>query len=110
MAHSHTPHTHPRHHCRYVGAAAFSAGCTQTISTGIAVLEMTGEMDFAIPVMLAVVLSVLVSSKLTSSIFDRISKLNGLPNIHLPRCDITEKVRLSPRHSYQPKENAARSK
>ena len=63
---------------------------------------MTGEMDFAIPVMLAVVLSVLVSSKLTSSIFDRISKLNGLPNIHLPRCDITEKVRLSPRHSYRP--------
>lgn len=75
-----------------MGAAAFSAGCTQTISTAIAVLEMTGELDFAIPMLLAVILSVLVSSKLGSSIFDRICKLNGLPNIVIPRCDITEKA------------------
>lgn len=76
----------------YVGAAAFSAGCTQTISTAIAVLEMTGELDFAIPMLLAVVVSVQISSRFGSSIFDRICKLNGLPNIIVPRCDVSEKA------------------
>jgi len=76
----------------YVGAAAFSGGCTQTISTAIAVIEMTGELDFAIPMLLAVVISVLVAKKIGSSIFDRITKLNSLPNIIIPRCDITNKA------------------
>eukprot|EP00041_Stephanoeca_diplocostata_P036942 m.1374174 g.1374174 ORF g.1374174 m.1374174 type:complete len:1529 (-) comp24958_c0_seq31:1202-5788(-) len=76
----------------YVGAAAFSSGVTHTISTCIAVLEMTGEMDYAIPMLLAVVLSVIISGRLSSSIFERISKLNNLPHIFIVRSDIGTKV------------------
>jgi hypothetical protein len=39
-----------------------------------------------------VVLSVLVSSRISPSIFDRISFLSGLPNMVLPQCDIRDKV------------------
>ena len=75
-----------------VGSAAFSASVTHTISTAIVLLEMTGTMDFALPILIGVVLGVITSSFIGSSLYERICKLNDLPHIYLVRSDISAKV------------------
>ena len=75
-----------------VGSAAFSASVTHTISTAIVLLEMTGTMDFALPILIGVVLGVITSSYIGSSLYERICKLNDLPHIYLVRSDISGKV------------------
>ena len=48
-----------------VGAASLAAGTTQTLSTALIVLEMTREMSFLVPVLLAVIVSCCVSEILS---------------------------------------------
>lgn len=43
------------------GAASVSAGVTHTISTAVVVVETSGQAEFMIPILIAVVISVLVS-------------------------------------------------
>ena len=62
-----------------VGAASLAAGTTQTLSTALIVLEMTREMSFLVPVLLAVIVSCCVSELLSYSIYDQILVLKDLP-------------------------------
>jgi len=62
-----------------VGAAAFAAGVTRTMSSAVIVFEITGQLDFAYPVLVAVLFAYLTGNKLSLSIYDSVAKLRGLP-------------------------------
>lgn len=64
-----------------LGAAFFTAGYTQTISTAVIVLEMTGEARLLIPMLCGCVVSFLLSRLLTSNagIYERLAYDRHLP-------------------------------
>uniref|UniRef100_A0AC35U8C5 Chloride channel protein n=1 Tax=Rhabditophanes sp. KR3021 TaxID=114890 RepID=A0AC35U8C5_9BILA len=62
-----------------VGAAAFCGGVTHTVSVAVIVFELTGQLMYILPVMLAVLLSNAVCSYLQPSIYDSIIKIKHLP-------------------------------
>ncbi|KAL6067906.1 Chloride channel protein 2 [Balamuthia mandrillaris] len=62
-----------------VGAAAFSAGVTRTISTSVIVFELTGQLNHVLPVMVAVLIASAISSTFSLSIYDTLLQLKGLP-------------------------------
>ena len=62
-----------------VGAAAFSAGVTHSISICIVICEMTGHIRHIIPVMIAVLVSNALSSLLQPSYYDSIILIKKLP-------------------------------
>lgn len=67
-----------------VGAAAFSAGVTHTVSISVVVAEMTGQIQHIIPVLVAVIVSNAISTLLQPSLYESIimiKKLPYLPNI-----------------------------
>ena len=71
-----------------VGAAAFSAGVTHTVSICVVVAEMTGQIQHIIPILIAVLVSNAISSLLQPSLYESIiliKKLPYLPNIHSSR-------------------------
>uniref|UniRef100_A0A915D562 Chloride channel protein n=1 Tax=Ditylenchus dipsaci TaxID=166011 RepID=A0A915D562_9BILA len=62
-----------------VGAAAFVAGVTHTISVAVIVFELTGQVFYLLPVMLAVLIANTISSHLQPSIYDSMVKIKRLP-------------------------------
>jgi chloride channel 2 len=62
-----------------VGTAAIGSGITHTLSMSVIMFEITGQLNFALPVILVVVIAQGVSQKLSVSIFDSISLIRGLP-------------------------------
>ena len=68
-----------------VGAASVSASVTHTISTAVVMMELTGDMDFVLPLLVAVVIGYLVSSTITPSLYESICKINDLPNLQIIR-------------------------
>jgi chloride channel 2 len=62
-----------------VGAAAFSAGVTHSISICVVVSEMTGQIRHIIPVMIAVLVSNAISTLLQPSLYDSIIMIKKLP-------------------------------
>ncbi|KAI6230001.1 Chloride channel protein clh-3 [Aphelenchoides fujianensis] len=67
-----------------VGAAAFCGGITHSISVAVIAYELTGQLVFVLPVIIAVLISNAVSSYLDCSFYDsliRIKKLPFLPTI-----------------------------
>ena len=67
-----------------VGAAAFSAGVTHTVSICVVVSEMTGQIHHIIPLLVSVLISNAVSSLLQPSLYESIiiiKKLTYLPTI-----------------------------
>lgn len=67
-----------------MGAAAFSAGVTHTVSISVVVAEMTGQIQHIIPVLVAVIVSNAISTLLQPSLYESIimiKKLPYLPNI-----------------------------
>uniref|UniRef100_A0A914DYL0 Chloride channel protein n=1 Tax=Acrobeloides nanus TaxID=290746 RepID=A0A914DYL0_9BILA len=62
-----------------VGAAAFSGGVTHTISVAVIIFEMTGQIFYILPVMIAVLIANAISSYLQPSIYDSIIKIKHLP-------------------------------
>ena len=62
-----------------VGSAALTAGTTQTLSTALIVLELTGQQRLLTPVLIGVIVSCGVSGLLSKSIYDQILVLKGLP-------------------------------
>eukprot|EP00047_Mylnosiga_fluctuans_P007977 m.256438 g.256438 ORF g.256438 m.256438 type:complete len:811 (-) comp20163_c0_seq1:227-2659(-) len=64
-----------------VGAAAFTAAVTHTISTSVIVFELTGSISRILPVMIAVLIANGIAQKLSLSIYDSIIKLNGIPYV-----------------------------
>lgn len=62
-----------------VGAAAYSAGVTRTLSSAIIVFELTGQMTFLIPVILSVLIASAVGNFFGPSLYDELLQLKGLP-------------------------------
>jgi hypothetical protein len=63
-------------------AASVSASVTHTISTAVVMFELTGNMDYALPTLIAVVVAVLTSTRLTPSLYEDICK--PVPQKRLP--------------------------
>eukprot|EP00004_Rigifila_ramosa_P015747 TRINITY_DN3679_c0_g1_i1.p1 TRINITY_DN3679_c0_g1~~TRINITY_DN3679_c0_g1_i1.p1 ORF type:complete len:644 (+),score=156.49 TRINITY_DN3679_c0_g1_i1:353-2284(+) len=62
-----------------VGAAAFSGAVTQTVSTAVIIFELTGQLDYMLPTLMATLVSTWVSRYFTYSIYDTLLTLRGLP-------------------------------
>jgi hypothetical protein len=62
-----------------IGTAAIGSGITHTLSISVILFEITGQLVFALPVIIVVVIAQGVSQKLSVSIFDSISLIRGLP-------------------------------
>lgn len=62
-----------------VGAAAFSGAVTHTVSVGVIVFEMTGQITHIVPVMIAVLISNAVAALLQPSMYDSIILIKKLP-------------------------------
>lgn len=62
-----------------VGAAAFSGAVTHTVSVGVIIFEMTGQITHIVPVMIAVLISNAIASLLQPSIYDSIILIKKLP-------------------------------
>lgn len=61
-----------------VAAAAMTGGITQTYSTSIIVLEITGQLVFSLPVILGVTVSIIVTRFFYESIFDEIAQVKNM--------------------------------
>ncbi|XP_026137398.1 chloride channel protein 2-like isoform X2 [Carassius auratus] len=67
-----------------IGAASLTAGVTHTISTGVIMMEMTGQISYTLPILISVILANMISQSLQPSIYDtaiRIKKLPYLPTL-----------------------------
>jgi len=64
-----------------VGAAAFSAGVTRTVASGIIVFELTGQMTHLLPVLITVLIAASVGNFFTLSVYDTLLREKGLPFI-----------------------------
>ncbi|KAI1711991.1 voltage gated chloride channel domain-containing protein [Ditylenchus destructor] len=64
-----------------VGSAAFCGGVTHTVSVAVIVFELTGQVLFILPVMVAVLIANAVCSYFQPSIYDSAIKLKHLPFI-----------------------------
>jgi len=64
-----------------VGAAAFSAGVTRTVASGIIVFELTGQLTYLLPVLLCVLIAASVGNFFTASVYDTLLREKGLPFI-----------------------------
>ncbi|KAI1727826.1 voltage gated chloride channel domain-containing protein [Ditylenchus destructor] len=62
-----------------VGAAAFCGGVTHTVSVAVIVFELTGQLMYILPVMIAVLISNAICSYLQPSIYDSIIQIKHLP-------------------------------
>jgi hypothetical protein len=62
-----------------VGAAAFTAGGTRTVSVAVIAMELTGELDFILPIFIGVFASCITGSRWSDSIYDSILKARNLP-------------------------------
>ncbi|KAL3271016.1 hypothetical protein HHI36_021516 [Cryptolaemus montrouzieri] len=62
-----------------VGAAAFTGAVTQTVSVAVIVFEMTGQICHAIPILIAVLISVGISTNLGPSCYNNVIIIKKLP-------------------------------
>jgi chloride channel 2 len=62
-----------------VGAAAFAAGTTRTLSSSIICFELTRQLEHLLPVLLAVLIASAVGNFFGPSIYDELLKMKGLP-------------------------------
>ncbi|XP_016395655.1 chloride channel protein 2-like [Sinocyclocheilus rhinocerous] len=62
-----------------IGAAALTAGVTHTISTGVIMMELTGQISYALPILISVILANMVSQSLQPSIYDTVIRIKKLP-------------------------------
>ncbi|KAE9555447.1 hypothetical protein FO519_001384 [Halicephalobus sp. NKZ332] len=62
-----------------VGAAAFCGGVSHTVSVAVIIFELTGQLVYIIPVMIAVLVANAVCSYLQPSLYDSIIKIKNLP-------------------------------
>lgn len=62
-----------------VGAAAFSAAVTHTVSVGVIALEMTGQITHLVPVMIAILIANATAALLQPSLYDSFILIKKLP-------------------------------
>lgn len=68
-----------------IGCCSFAGSITQTISTAVILLEITGDINFVCPALVAVSISVIISRKISVNIYDSmliIRRLPFLPDLH----------------------------
>ncbi|XP_067221314.1 chloride channel protein 2c [Chanodichthys erythropterus] len=68
-----------------VGAAALTAGVTHTMSTGVIMMELTGQIGHILPILISVILANMVSQSLQPSIYDTVIRIKKLPYLPLLR-------------------------
>ncbi|XP_077077536.1 chloride channel protein 2c isoform X2 [Siphateles boraxobius] len=68
-----------------VGAAALTAGVTHTFSTGVIMMELTGQINYILPILISVILANMVSQSLQPSIYDTVIRIKKLPYLPLLR-------------------------
>ncbi|GMS82205.1 hypothetical protein PENTCL1PPCAC_4380, partial [Pristionchus entomophagus] len=73
-----------------VGTAAFAGAVTHTVSVLVIIFEVTGQVLFLLPVMIAVIIANAVCSYFQPSIFDSIIRMKHLP--YLPDIRSTSSV------------------
>jgi chloride channel 2 len=62
-----------------VGAAALTASVTHTLSVVVIVFELTGQINYMLPLLIAVIISHILSQGLSMSIYDVLLDMKGLP-------------------------------
>lgn len=62
-----------------VGASAFAGSVTHTVSVGVIVFEMTGQISHLVPVMIATLISCAIATILQPSMYDSIILIKKLP-------------------------------
>lgn len=62
-----------------VGAAALTCSATHTISVALIVIEITGSIQYIVPMCISCLIAYMIGSSLNSSIYDAILGLRGLP-------------------------------
>eukprot|EP01113_Clastostelium_recurvatum_P019800 TRINITY_DN2341_c0_g1_i1.p1 TRINITY_DN2341_c0_g1~~TRINITY_DN2341_c0_g1_i1.p1 ORF type:complete len:779 (+),score=231.19 TRINITY_DN2341_c0_g1_i1:106-2337(+) len=62
-----------------IGAAALCGGATRTVSSAMIILELTNDLNYFIPVLLAVTISCGIGNMLNHSIYDVFVRIKGLP-------------------------------
>jgi len=62
-----------------VGAAAFTAGVTRALSVAVVIFEVTGQLKHMMPMLSAVLVSVIVANGLNRSLYDTLIIMKELP-------------------------------
>lgn len=62
-----------------VGAAAFTAGVTRALSTAVVIFEVTGQLKHMMPMLCAVLASVIVANGINRSLYDTLIIMKELP-------------------------------
>jgi chloride channel 2 len=62
-----------------IGCCAFAGAITQTISTAVILLEITGDLNFICPALVAIMISVGISKKVSVNIYDSMLIIRRLP-------------------------------
>ncbi|XP_062705574.1 chloride channel protein 2-like isoform X2 [Aedes albopictus] len=70
-----------------VGAAAFSGAVTHTVSTCVIILELTGQLRYVLPIIVAAMISNIVARKLHPSLYDMLTSVKGLQPPATPKTD-----------------------
>jgi len=74
-------------------AAGFTSGCTRTIATAVIVLELVGQLEPLLPVLITVLISYSVAKSLSVSVYDLSLRVKALPFI--PLLEITSYKKLA---------------
>jgi hypothetical protein len=82
-----------------VGATAFTAGATRTVSIAVIGLELTGTLEFLIPVFTGVFAACITGSRYSLSIYDSILKGRKLPYVRERSGNEEGAVRLRPKRA-----------
>ena len=64
-----------------IGSSAYAGAVTHTLSSAVLLLELTGDVTYALHVMLATAISFSVARLLSQSIYERVIRLRGLPYV-----------------------------
>lgn len=62
-----------------IGCCTFAGSITQTLSTAVILLEVTGDINFICPALVAIIISVGVSRKISVNIYDSMLIIRRLP-------------------------------
>jgi len=62
-----------------IGCCSFAGSITQTLSTAVILLEITGDINFICPALVAIVISVGISRKVSVNIYDSMLIIRRLP-------------------------------
>eukprot|EP00475_Leptophrys_vorax_P026522 TRINITY_DN3748_c0_g1_i1.p1 TRINITY_DN3748_c0_g1~~TRINITY_DN3748_c0_g1_i1.p1 ORF type:complete len:782 (-),score=205.44 TRINITY_DN3748_c0_g1_i1:39-2357(-) len=73
-------------------AAGFTSGCTRTIATGVIVLELVGQLEPLLPVLITVLISYSVAKSLSVSVYDLSLRVKALPFIPLLEISSYKKI------------------